>query len=112
MSIPSLRLASAGSALSRLEAEISRGNVEVKTLHLEGGDVTLDADGKVYGARRIENYRFNLKGSFRVSPELVTKFPALGFIDNQKTPEGLYPFTMTGRVSKPNIRVGELKLPI
>lgn len=111
--IPALRLAQAGGAEgSRLDVAISRGNFEIKTIQLAGGDVSLDTNGKIYGARSIDNYRFNLKGNLKVSQAVADKLQILSLVEKQKTAEGAYPFTITGRVVKPSIRIGEFKLPI
>ena len=97
---------------TKVQASVSCGNFEIKEIKFQGGDLELEADGKIYGARQMENYRFNLKGNFKVSPDLAAKVPLLMTLDKQKTAEGTYPFTITGRISKPSIRVGEFKIPI
>lgn len=110
--IPPLQLAKAGGSPSKIDILIDKGNIEVRKISFFGGDLELEADGKVYGARKADNYRFNLKGSFRVVPELTDKITFLGLVEKQKTAEGTYPFTITGRINKPSIRIGDFKLPI
>jgi len=88
------------------------GNFEVKGMQLAGGDISLDSNGKIYGARSIDNYRFNLRGNLKVSQEVADKLQILSLVEKQKTADGAYPFTITGRVTKPSIRIGEFKLPI
>ncbi len=111
--IPAFRLAQAGAAGgSKIEVEINRGNFDIKSIQLVGGDVSLDSSGKIYGARRADNYRFNLKGSLRVTDEMAKKFEILSLVEKQKAADGSYPFTVTGRVLKPSIRIGDFKLPI
>ncbi len=107
--LPALKLS--GDPTSQLEVVIQKGNFELKSFRLLG-DLSLDADGKIYGARQSENYRFNLKGNIRLPAELIAKIPILSAIEKQKGPDGSYPFTITGQVSKPNIRIGDFKLPI
>ncbi|HSA58691.1 MAG TPA: type II secretion system protein GspN [bacterium] len=109
--VPAMKLAQTGGN-SKIDIQVSRGNLEVKSLQLAGGDLDLNTDGKVYGARRADNYRFNLKGSFKPTPDFAQKFQILGLVEKQKAADGSYPFTITGRVSKPSIRIGEFKLPI
>ncbi len=112
LKLPALRLAQADQPGSGLEVQINRGNIEVQTLRLTGADVGLEASGKVYGARRADNFRFNLKGVLRISDEIIAKVPILSTIEKQKQPDGTYPFTVTGRIMKPSIRIGDFKLPI
>lgn len=109
--VPPMKLAQAGGN-SKIDIQVSRGNFEVKVLQLAGGDLDLNTDGKVYGARRADNYRFNLKGSFKPTPDFAQKFQILSLVEKQKAADGSYPFTITGRISKPSIRIGEFKLPI
>lgn len=109
--VPAMVLARPGKEKSLLEIEVVRGNWEVRSLQLVGGDLQLKAGGKVYGARRINNYRLNLKGDFVVLPEMASKLVFLPLIENQKV-EGKYPFSITGRLSKPSIRIGEFRVPI
>ena len=97
---------------SKVDVQVNRGNFQVRTFQLAGGDLEFETNGKIYGARRADNYRFNLKGSFKVAPELAQKLQILSLVEKQKAADGSYPFTITGRVSKPSIRIGEFKLPI
>lgn len=109
---PPIQLTPAGAPPSKIEVVVNRGNFEVKTVQFTGGDLDLQANGKIYGARQVDNYRFNLKGSIKISKELADKIPFLLALEKQKTPEGIFPFTITGRISKPSIRIGEFKVPI
>lgn len=110
--VPTIRLAQEGGPASRIDIQISRGNLEVQQVQFAGGDLDLSATGKVYGARKAENYRFNLQGTFKVSQALADKIPLLMVVEKQKSPDGSYPLTITGRLSNPSIRVGEFKVPI
>ncbi|MBI3541584.1 MAG: type II secretion system protein GspN [Deltaproteobacteria bacterium] len=112
LSLPPMNLAQSGVIPSKIDVQINHGNVELKGIDIAGGDVELHSDGKVYGARMMENYRFNLKGTFKVLPETANQIPILGIIEKQKGADGFYPFTVTGRLSKPSIRIGDFKVPI
>jgi type II secretion system protein N len=112
LQLPPLQVAQGGEPSSKVEVVLNRGNFEVKAVKLNGTDLGLEASGKVYGARQVNNYRFNLRGNFKVAPQVAEKIPFLGVIEKQKTSEGSYPFTVTGRISKPSIRVGDFKVPI
>ena len=59
--VPAMVLAQEGAPASKAEITINRGNIEIKQIHFSGGDFELQTDGKIYGARKTENYRFNLK---------------------------------------------------
>jgi len=111
MKLPLLKLAQLGS-VSKVDMSINRGNIEVNDFQFSGADLDFKTDGKIYGARKMDNYRFNLKGNLKIPKQTADKIPILGLIEKQKTPEGDYPFTITGRLTKPSIRIGEFKLPI
>lgn len=112
LTLPALKLAQTSGAPSKIDVLIQNGNFEVKEITFNGGDLELQADGKVYAARQSENYRFNLKGNFKTAPDMSTKVPLLNLVEKQKSPDGTFPITLTGRISKPNIRIGEFKVPI
>lgn len=96
---------------SRVAIDVVRGNWEIKTLKLVGGDLNLEASGKVYAAKQIKNYRFNLQGNFQPQTGSEEKMPFLTLIESQKQ-EGKFPFAISGRLSKPAIRIGTFKMPI
>ena len=110
--LPLIQMAQEGGVPSKIDVLVDKGNVEVKSINFTGGDLELQVDGKIYGARQMENYRFNLKGNFKPSQQLAEKIPLLVTVEKQKAPDGTYPLTITGRLSGPSIRVGEFKLPI
>lgn len=110
--IPSIQIAPAAGPASRIEVLIQRGNLEVQKFQFSGGDLELQIEGKIYGGRQIENYRFNLQGTLKVAPALAPKIPFLAIVEKQKSPDGSYPLTITGRLSSPSIRVGEFKVPL
>lgn len=97
---------------SQLKIGVERGNWVIETLKLEGGDVQLTLDGKVYAARQVDNYRLNLRGDFLPMESSREKLSFLTLLESQKGPDGKYPFTITGRLSNPSIRIGSFKIPI
>jgi type II secretion system protein N len=113
LKIPAMKLAQPGGD-SKVDVSLDRGNFELKSFRFLGGDLNFDTSGKVYGARRADNYRFNLKGYIKPTADMEPKLDLLGLPDikKQRTPEGTYPFTVTGRVTKPSIRIGDYRLPI
>lgn len=106
---------------SRFDIGLSRGNFDVRAFQVLPGDLGIDFDGKVYGGKRPENFRLNLKGQFKIpSPVLqqdgIMKI-FLGKIQKEMQPDSSYPITITGRFLSPegrfllpNIRIGESKL--
>jgi type II secretion system protein N len=97
---------------SSMEVEIGKGVVEIKALKLVGGDLEIDLTGKIFLSTKVDNYRLNLKGSFKPSAKLGEVLPFLFIIEKQKGPDGSYPLTITGRMSRPSIKIGTFKLPI
>ena len=115
LQIPAIQLVQSGGESpqpSKIDISIEKGNIDIKAIQFQGGDLDLQADGKIYGARQIGNYRFNMKGNVKVSPQLAEKFPLLIAVEKQKAADGTYPLTVTGRFSNPSIRVGDFKIPI
>lgn len=114
LQLPVIQLAKNGGALSKVNVAISRGNFEIKEFKFSGGDLDFQSEGKIYGARSFDNYRFNIKGAVKPSTDLAGKIPllTLPILDKQKSPDGSYPFTITGRVSVPSIRIGDFKVPL
>ncbi len=97
---------------SLVDVEVAKGVVEFKNFKLVGGDLELDLKGKVFLSTKVENYRINLKGSFKPSKKLGEVLPFLFIIEKQKKADGSYPISVTGRASRPSIKIGSFKLPI
>ncbi|MBI2066443.1 MAG: type II secretion system protein GspN [Deltaproteobacteria bacterium] len=108
--LPSVMLSKGDS--SGIDIEVNRGNWEVKLFKFEGGDLQLEAVGKVFAARRIENYRWNLQGTFQPAPGSEEKLSFLSLVGDQKGEDGKYPLSISGKLSKPAIRIGTFQLPI
>ncbi|MBI2082789.1 MAG: type II secretion system protein GspN [Deltaproteobacteria bacterium] len=111
LALPALNLAKQGGENSRIDIDVVRGNWELKTLKLIGSDINFEATGKVYAAKQVKNYRLNLQGNFVPQTGSEEKMPFLGLIEAQKQ-EGKFPFAISGRLTKPSIRIGTFKLPI
>jgi len=111
MEIPAIKLSSGEG--SHIQAEIQKDNMAVNSIQLSGGDLELNMDGRValQGANPGD-YRLALKGSFRIAEQLSKALPFLFIIEQQKNAEGIYPLNITGRLSKPSIRIGKFDLPI
>ena len=110
LDLPAMDLASTEDSQIRLV--ISNGNIQVQRFSLSGSDFDLSLKGKIYFSRRLPNYRLNLRGKFLFPATITPQLPFLLLIDSQKSADGSYPLTITGRLSKPNVQIGEFKLPI
>lgn len=97
---------------SKLEITINKGALRVKRLQLADGDLTLNLTGDIFMSPQVRNYRMNLSGFFSVSPKLEQGVPFLFLIDKQRQPDGTFPLSITGRLAKPSIKVGEITLPL
>lgn len=109
--MPAITLAAA-KGKSNVDMVMNRGNIEIREMDLRGGDLDLDLGGKVFLAQRVSNFRFNLKGKLGFSDRLADELPALAIISQQQGEDGLYPISITGRLNKPSIKVGDFKLPL
>lgn len=109
--LPAMELASKGSK-SKLDIVMHRGTIEIRELTLKGNDVDLTMSGKIYLAQRLENYRFNLRGKLGFSDAAGKELPFLVIVEKERGADGLYPVTITGQVRRPNIRVGNFKVPL
>lgn len=97
---------------SRIKMSLGKGTATFENFDLKGGDLGLELKGKVFLSRSVSNYRLNLRGKFSVSPKLNEAFPFLFIVDSQKKEDGSYPLTITGRVSRPSIKIGTFTVPL
>ncbi|MBI4211792.1 MAG: type II secretion system protein GspN, partial [Deltaproteobacteria bacterium] len=97
---------------SRVNINIDKGVFSLDEFKFSGGDISADIKGKIFLASEFSNWRFNLIGTFSDSPKLSQSLPFLFLIEKQKQASGSYPLAVTGRVSKPTIKIGEFTLPL
>jgi len=97
---------------SSIKMTVYKGAVLVDKLVFAGGDLGLDVNGKIFLSNTFPNSRFNLKGSFTASPALDKALPFLFIVEKEKKADGSYPFSVTGRISSPVIKVGNFTLPL
>jgi len=109
MQIPQIKLSAAKG--SKFVAEFHKMDIAVKELTLNGADVDLNMKGTVSLMPRIEDYRIDLSGSFKIKPDLAQAIPILALFEQQKQPDGSYPLTLNGKLMKPGISVGAFRLP-
>ncbi len=109
MLVPEIKLS--GAKNSKLVASLNKSDLDIQELSFNGGDVELSLKGKVNLAPRMDDYRIDLKGIFKVKPELVKAVPIMALFEQQKQADGSYPITLTGRLLKPAMSVGAFRLP-
>lgn len=97
---------------SLIDAELQRGAIKINDLRLEGGDIDIDLKGSVYLSTKLDNFRLNLRGTFKFSEKLDQALPFLFIISKQKKEDGTYPITIAGRLSKPQIKIGDFNVPM
>lgn len=111
MEIPEIKLS--GAKDSGIHGEMKKENFEVSAIQLKGGDLDLDLSGRVVlQGPRAGDYRLALQGGFSIAEGLAKALPFLFIIEQQKSPQGVYPLNITGRLGKPSIRIGTFQLPI
>lgn len=96
---------------SGIKLEIDKGSATLKELKFTEGDLQLNLKGKVFLSTTLSNYRLNLRGSFRISEALKEAIPFLFMAESQKQKDGSYPLAITGRISRPTVKVGTFTLP-
>lgn len=97
---------------SAIKMEMGKGVVTVEQFKLAGGDLELELSGKVFLSTRPENYRLNLNGSFKPSQKLGDVLPFLFIVEKQQREDGSYPLSITGRLSRPAVKIGTFSLPL
>lgn len=111
METPRIKLS--GEKGSHITAKVNEGRLEVQSITLRGGDLELDLQGRIslQGASP-KDYRLDMDGSFKVSEALDKALPFLFIIEQQRNAQGFYPVKISGRISKPAIRIGKFRVPI
>lgn len=107
--IPELTI---GAGKSSIVAKLDKGQVKIETFKLEKGDVNLDLAGAIYLATTLDNLRLNLTGSFGISEKLNQLLPVLFIIEKQKNEDGTYPLSITGKITRPQIKIRDFTVPL
>jgi len=113
--LPAIKLS--GPEDSVLKGEIKKEDFILQSLTLKGGDIDLDLSGKItMSGASAKEYRVAIQGNGKMSDSLYKALikinPMVEALESQKTPEGYLPLNFTGRLTKPNIRVGKFPLPL
>lgn len=112
LAIPLPDLTLAKGRESKIKIGVSKGAIVFDTLKFAGGDLALDMKGKIFLSPKVENYRFNLTGTFTASKKLSDALPFLFIVEQQKQQDNSYPLALSGRIGKPVIKVGTFTVPL
>jgi len=85
---------------------IEDGKVDMKEFKLPGPDLSLNLKGKIQLNNKMDLSRVTLDGDFNYSEKLQTAFPLVVVIEKEKNEAGVYPLSISGRFSKPKIKIG------
>ena len=111
MTIPAIKLS--GAKGSHIRAQVKQDRLDVQSIKLTGGDLNLDLKGSIsLRGRTPRDYRLDIKGNFKVSPQLSKALPFLFLIEKQRNDKGEFPLSITGRVGKPNVNIGKFRIPL
>ncbi|MFH1831029.1 MAG: type II secretion system protein GspN [Pseudomonadota bacterium] len=97
---------------SQIKLTLSKGAATFEKFNLAEGDLLVDLKGKMFLSSKFANYRLNLRGKFSTSQKLNEALPFLFIVDSQKQEDGSYPLIITGRISRPSIKIGTFTLPL
>ncbi|MDO8519541.1 MAG: type II secretion system protein GspN [Deltaproteobacteria bacterium] len=104
LDLPETLLSGDGEGVIRVNME--KGKLEIVEINFPGEDIKLNLSGTVQLNRRFSLSRIMINGNFQLSDKLKEAFPLILVIDKQKNEDGSYPLTISGRISKPQIKVG------
>lgn len=97
---------------SGMEFQVGKGKVEIKKFALTGDDLNLTAEGELFIARDLRDWRLDIKGKFKPSEKMATAAQVLFIVDKQKDADGYYPFAISGRFARPSVRIGTFRVPL
>lgn len=92
-----------------IQGALDAGFFKLDELDFPGEDLVLKLKGRVQFVKGGAT-RSNVNGRFKVSSKVEQALPFIGFLAEQKSPEGDYPLSLTGDLKKPRLSVGTLKL--
>lgn len=89
-----------------IKIEMNQGKLELKEVSFPGEDVILNLKGKIQLNKKIDLSRLAINGRFSLSKKMQEVLPFVVMIESQKTGDGSYPLTLSGRFNKPRVQVG------
>lgn len=95
---------------SGLKVNIAKGTAEIGSFRFAGGDLDIDLKGQAFLSQKLANVRMNVNGAFKTTPKTDQVLPFLFMLEKQKQPDGSYPLTVAGNLTKPQIKIGDFPL--
>lgn len=89
-----------------IRMKMEKGKLDITEFKFPGDDIILNISGLVQLNRRFSLSRLTINGTFQLSDKLKEAFPLIMVIDKQKNADGSYPLAISGRISKPQVKVG------
>lgn len=95
----------------KLAVDIKKGKFTISSLDFPGEDLKLKMNGWVKIGRKIDFSRLKVEGKINLSEEKEQDLSSvLSLVESQKEEDGAFPIVISGKVTKPLIKVGSFKL--
>lgn len=109
MKAPALQM-TANKTYVVFEASLDKGEIKLSRFNIPGPDLEMQLSGTARLGRGYGVVQSSFDGKFAFSTEYIEKMPYIHALDAQKTAEGFYPLTISGNLSKPRIKIGDMDI--
>ncbi len=97
-----------------LQGSLVNAQIRIHEFKIPGPDLDLELKGK-FSLKEEKNdtitlVRSDIKGRFALSEKVRTAAPIVSLLDAQKGADGYYPLTISGKLDKPGLKIGEMDL--
>ena len=89
---------------------MNQGKLELKEISFPGEDLMFDLKGRIQLNKKPDLSRLAVNGKFSLSKKMQEALPFVVMIEGQKSEDGSYPLTLSGRLNKPRIQIGTFDL--
>ena len=115
MPVPSFELDLPETILSdtngaQIKLSLKNSRLEIQDFSIPGPDLIVSLKGNIQINKRSNFSKLNLIGTFNFSDKIKEALPYLVIIENQKNEQGLYPLSISGRLTKPQMQIGNFDL--
>ncbi|MBI4412494.1 MAG: type II secretion system protein GspN [Deltaproteobacteria bacterium] len=93
-----------------IKIQMKEGKLELKELTFPGEDLILDLKGRIQLNKKPDLSRLAINGKFSLSKKMQDALPFVVMIESQKSEDGSYPLTLSGRLNKPRVQIGTFDL--
>lgn len=107
MKVPALQM-TANKTYIAFEASLDKGEIKLSRFNIPGPDLEMQLSGTARLGRGYSVVQSSFDGKFAFSADYVEKVPFIHALDAQKTAEGFYPLTISGNLSKPRLKIGDM----